>query len=60
MATNIINRDRAVAISPIRSKDDLPEAIQAAADDPSIRWYVERRVTALRASDEFKLPWRNR
>lgn len=47
-----------LVVLPIFSKDDLPSAIAAAADNPGARWYVERRVKALGASDEFPLPWR--
>lgn len=35
--------------------DDLDSAIAAAADDPDLQWYVERRVAALGL--EAALPW---
>lgn len=35
--------------------DDLPEAIQAAADNPELQWWVERRIKAL--GIEAELPW---
>ena len=49
----------AVSIVPILSRDDVPRAITAAVKDPSARWYVERRLKALKLSDEFDLPWKN-
>jgi hypothetical protein len=36
---------------------DLPGAVEAAASDESIRWYVERRARAL--DPEYPLPWRD-
>ena len=39
----------------IQSADDLPDAIQAAVTDPSLRWYVERRGRALQPGVVF--PW---
>ena len=47
----------AMATIPIRidTADDLPGAISAAANDESLRWYVERRARAL--APEMVLPW---
>lgn len=47
-----------MALIPVKidTVDDLPAAIQAAADDPSIRWYVERRARHL--DPDVELPWR--
>lgn len=39
----------------IETEDDLQDAIAAAAADPDLRWYVERRVAAL--GIEASLPW---
>lgn len=39
----------------VNGEDDLEMAIAAAADDPDLRWYVERRVAALGL--EAVLPW---
>lgn len=39
----------------LNSADDLDSAIAAAAADPEIRWYVERRMQALGL--EARLPW---
>lgn len=39
----------------VDSADDLDAAIAAAAQDPEIRWYVERRIRALGL--EADLPW---
>ena len=55
------DEEEAVSDAPIAasvrldSEDDLVEAIAAAADDPDLRWYVERRVAALGL--EASLPW---
>lgn len=43
------------ASAVLNSVEDLDEAILAAVDDPDLRWYVERRVTALGL--EASLPW---
>lgn len=43
---------------PIMTREDIPRAIAAAANNPAARWYVEKRVAAMRATDEFPLPWR--
>jgi hypothetical protein len=45
-------------VLPIRTRDDIPRAIAAAAQNPDARWYVERRVKALKVEDEYPLPWR--
>lgn len=37
------------------SADDLVAAVSAAADNPDLRWYVERRIAALGL--EADLPW---
>lgn len=48
--------DDALAASvTLDTADDLDEAIAAAAADPDLRWYVERRVAALGL--EAHLPW---
>lgn len=50
----------AVVESPlptIRRVEDLPAAIDAAAFNPELRWYIERRAAALRS--DIKLPWRD-
>ena len=39
----------------LASAEDLDAAIAAAAEDPDLRWYVERRVAALGL--EADLPW---
>ena len=39
----------------INTAEDLPAAIQAAANDESLRWYVERRARAL--APDTVLPW---
>lgn len=49
---------RMLVMMPITCREDIPAAIAAAANNPAARWYVEKRVTALRATDEFPLPWR--
>lgn len=41
----------------ITSAEDLPAAISAAADNPEIQWWVERRIKAL--GIEADLPWAN-
>jgi hypothetical protein len=41
--------------SQIKSIDDVPGAITAAAANPGIRWFVERRARALGYTEEF--PW---
>jgi hypothetical protein len=41
--------------SQIKSIDDVPGAITAAAQDEGIRWFVERRARALGYAEEF--PW---
>jgi hypothetical protein len=38
-------------IPVIATVDDLPAAIEAAADNPGIAWYVAKRAVALRATD---------
>lgn len=58
MAGEVVYQYVSTMVMPIHSKDDLPSAIAAAAENPSARWYVERRVKALGAADEFPLPWR--
>ena len=43
------------AMPKFLSPDDAPDAIQAAADNPEIRWWVERRLAAFGV--EAELPW---
>jgi hypothetical protein len=38
-------------IPPVVTRDDLPRAIEAAASDESIRWYVIKKADSLRALD---------
>lgn len=45
----------ASAIPVIEDEESLLHAITAAAEDPTIRWYVERRAKAL--GSEVELPW---
>ena len=48
----------AAATSPITSAREVIASIPAAVDDPSLRWYVERRAKAL-GVDESELPWKS-
>lgn len=52
--------ERQVLLRPIRTRADIPDAITAAMENESARWYVERRIKALGVEDEFDLPWRAR
>jgi hypothetical protein len=38
-------------IPVINTADDLPAAIEAAADNPDCAWYITKRAVALRATD---------
>lgn len=44
-----------IASVVVTSAEDLDDAIAAAAEDPEVRWYVERRMKALGL--EADLPW---
>jgi len=57
-AATVLSRPR-TKIMPIKRREDVPRAIQAAASDPTARWYVEKRLQALGLADEFPLPWKN-
>lgn len=48
---------RIISLRPIRSAADVPTAIQAAAEDPTWRWYVEKRITALGLDGKVEIPW---
>jgi hypothetical protein len=43
-------------IPKLRSADDLPQAIQAAVDNPDLRWWVERRAKAM-GLEHPEFPW---
>lgn len=48
---------RPVLIEPIVSAADVPQAVAVAEEDPSVRWYVEKRAKALGWPHSF--PWSN-
>jgi len=53
-----LHPDRTFApVVTINSADDVPAAVEHASHDPSMRWYVERRVLALGV--DVQLPWRD-
>jgi hypothetical protein len=45
-------------VPDLDTDDDLPGAIQAAVENPDLRWWVERRMKALGLTAE--LPWGSR
>jgi len=57
-AATLLSVRRKSVLHPIKTKDDLPEAIRAAVDDPTWRWYIEKRVQALGVED-VQLPWKS-
>lgn len=54
----VIVDDISTTLPLIASSADIPTALSAAVRDPSIRWYVERRIAALGCADEYELPWK--
>lgn len=55
-AESAVDEEALAASIRLDSADDLVEAIAAAADNPDLQWYVERRIAALGL--EADLPWR--
>ena len=47
----------AAGMVPIRSAADVAAAVEIATNEPSMRWYVERRAQAL-GVDDVVFPWR--
>lgn len=45
------------SIPPVHTVEDLPVAIQAATEDPSIRWYVVKKAASLKATDQIPAEW---
>jgi hypothetical protein len=43
-------------VPKLASVDDLPQAVQAAMDNPDLRWWVERRVKAM-GLEHPEFPW---
>lgn len=44
-------------IPVVASVEDLPAAVEAAEQDPTIQWYVAKRAVALRATAELPETW---
>jgi hypothetical protein len=44
-------------IPPVATTDDLSIAIEAAASDPSIKWYVIKKADSLRQLDQIPAEW---
>lgn len=46
-------------IPVVASVEDLPAAVEAAEQDPTIQWYVAKRAVALRATDGLPEAWQS-